>query len=327
MSKKLPLFLSILISGLSIIAGLTFRVEPASATQDSSFNPEDFSMTLSPSTQTLELKPNDTYDSSVSVSNSGKIPINFTVKTTPFQVQANDGEYSADFSSVNRYTELANWIKLDKTEYHIEPGETAEVKFHIEVPEKTVGGGQYAAIMMYTEDSADPDATVRTASQLAAILYGHVEGDEMKVEGTITEYGFPRLVAGGPLEISASAENTGNVDFVIRHSVSAKNFFTGEEYFGPSMVESDGTANSIHETVIMPGTTRTDIIIWENAPTIGLYRVEQTITILDETITEEKLVLFCPIWILVLIAVLVILLILWIIFSIIKRRRNRPQVL
>lgn len=334
MSKKLPLLLlSTIVAGLSIVAGLTLRVEPASATQptprssEADFNPEDFSITLSPSTQALELKPNDTYESSVNVINSGKIPIDFTVKTTPFQVEANDGEYSADFASVNRYTELANWVKFDQTEYHIEPGETAEVEFRIDVPEKTVGGGQYAAIMIYTEDSADPSATIRTASQLAAILYGHVEGDDMKIEGTITEHNFPRLISSGPLKITASAQNTGNVDFALRHTVTIRNFFTNEEYFGPSSTESDGASSSIHEVVVMPDTSRTDTIVWENTPNIGLYRVEQTITVLDQTITEEKLILFCPLWILILIAVLIILLVFWIILAIVKRRRSRPQVL
>lgn len=302
-----------------MIFGLSLLAQPTSA-----YNAEDFSIMLYPSSQTLALFPNTSVDGSVNIVNTGKIPIDFTVHATPFQVNSED--YSPDYELVNRYTALASWVQFAETDYHAEPGETVEVKFHIDVPEDAVGGGQYAAIMAYTEDSADPDATVKTASQIAAILYGRVGGADIKAEGEIVEQTIPGFLFNGPLEITETAYNTGNVDFTVYHAVTITDFFSGEEVMNADTTNSEGAIIGSNNSIVLPGTSRTDKIIWETTPKIGIYRVHQKILILEEEINTEQIVIFCPPWLILALAGLLFLLILWIILAVRHHRRKAPQV-
>ncbi len=302
-----------------MIFGLGSLAQPALA-----YNADDFSISLYPSTQTLALYPGDVRDGSINVVNTGKIPIDFSVHATPFQVNSDD--YTPDYELVNRYTALASWVQFAESAYHAEPGETVEVKFHIEVPADAVGGGQYAAIMVYTEDSADPNAMLRTASQLAAILYGRVAGEGMNPEGEIVEQTVPNFSLGGPLEITETAYNTGNVDFTVYHAVTIKDLFTGEEVLNSEMKDDRGNNIGAHESIVLPGTSRQDKITWEITPKIGIYQVTQKIIILEETIETNSIVIFCPLWLIFAIIGLVLLLILWIILAVRRHRKKQPQV-
>lgn len=304
---------------LTFIFGLGFIAQPALA-----FSPEDFSISLYPTSQTVELIPGEQRKGSVNIVNTGKTAFTFTVSAKPYQVIG--AGYDADFLTVNTYTSLATWITFDQDSYYAEPGATVEVKFRIDVPADAVGGGQYAAIMAYTEDGADPDASIQVASQVAAILYGRVSGPEMHPEGEIVDQQIPGFLLEGPLEISETAYNTGNVDFTVYHAVTITDFFTGEVIMTPETTDSNNQPLGSANSVVLPGTSRSNTIVWENTPKIGIVRIHQKILILDEEINTEQLVIFCPLWLILSVAGLLALLTLWIILAVRHRRRKQPQV-
>lgn len=304
---------------LTFIFGLSLSAQPTLA-----YNPEDFSISLYPTSQTVELIPGEQRTGSVSIVNTGKAPFSFSVSASPYQ--ATGEGYDADFSTVNTYTSLATWITFDQDSYSAEPGETIEAKFTIDVPADAVGGGQYAAIMAYTEDSADSNASIAVASQIAAILYGRVNGPEMHPEGEIVDQHIPGFLLGGPLEISETAYNTGNVDFTVYHAVTITDFFTGEEIINPETTDSEKRIIGSDNSVVLPGTSRSNTIVWENTPKIGVVRVQQKILILDEELNSEQIVIFCPLWLILSVAGLVALLALWIALIVRRHRRKQPQV-
>lgn len=310
MIKKLTLLLTL------ILTAAFGNITPASALESG-----DVVMSVTPSNQELELTPGQTFHGEVTVSNTGRLAFDFTAKLSPYYVK--DDSYDPDFEATGDRTLLSNWTTLDETKYHVEPGEKAAVEFTIKVPEDVPSGGQYAAIMLHNNgastDGSSSGSAINVSGQIAAILYGHVNGGELRQEATMTEHSFPRLVLGGPFAVSQTIENTGNVDFRVSQTLTITNFFSNREVVSKDSISSDGEVIGTNVYSVLPGTTRTGITTWRDAPKLGLFNVTWTISFLDQDYTFRHLVFICPIWLAVIVIVLLLALIIWLIFAIRKR--------
>lgn len=315
MLKKILKFISIF-SFVVTLSSAGHAILPASALEAG-----DIVVQIKPAEQTFDLVPGQSYLGSIMVENTGRLPFNFTVSAKPYQVKNED--YDPDFSTVTDYTKLQNWITFNQNEYHIEPGQSLEVIFEINVPEDVPGGGQYAAIIIETRDSVDPEAHVRIISQLAAILYGHVQGEE-HVGGVIVAHSLPRFLLGSPFSASVTVKDDGNTDFRVTHTLTVRDFFTNREVFSPEAVIEDGSRPGYASVFVLPGTSRRNILTWSGAPQLGVFKAVQTVSYLDKTETYEQLVIICPIWLAGLVVFFVVLMIIWIVMRIRKRRHNRP---
>ncbi len=315
MLKKILKFISIfsLVAALSSVGS---AVSPVSALEAG-----DVVVQINPAEQTFDLVPGASYLGNITVENTGRLGFNFTVSARPYQVKNED--YDPDFSTVTDYTKLQNWITFEKTDYYIEPGQSLEVVFNINVPSDVPGGGQYAAIVVETRDSVDPEAHVRIISQLAAILYGHVQGEE-HVGGVIVAHSLPGFLLGSPFAASVTVKDDGNTDFRVTHTLTVRDFFTNREVFTPDAVLEDGSRPGYANVFVLPGTTRRNILTWAGAPQLGVFKAVQTVSYLDKTETYEQLVIICPIWLAGLAIFFVVLMVLWIIMRIRKRKQNRP---
>lgn len=304
---------------LTLLLGLGIYAQPASALLDN-----DIALSVYPASQTIELYPGTEYRGKIEVANSGQKPFDFSVSAAPYSVDSES--YEPDFNSRGNYTQLFDWLTFTETNFHVEPGESAQVEFIVNVPEDAVGGGQYAAILANTEDSVDPNASVQIITQAAALLYGRVNGEAMNPEGEVVEQKIPSWIFEGPLEISEVTYNTGNVDFQVAHSVTITDFLSGDELFTPESEDSEGHIIGAQTQVIYPKTSRGNKIIWEGAPKLGVVKVHQKISFLDQEINTEQIVIFCPLWLILAVIGLIVLLILWIILIIHRRKRKQPQV-
>lgn len=311
MTRKLLLITILLFSSL-------FLAPPVSALEAG-----DVVMKVSPAEQELQLAPGLTVGGKVTVENIGRQPFTFNLEATPYQ--ALNEAYDPDFVTENSYTKLHNWITFPQTSYRLEPGESVEAPFVVTVPADVPGGGQYAAIMVETRDTIDEESTVRTIGHIASKLYAHVEGEE-HIGGVLVDHSMPSLLFGTSLAASATVKNDGNVDFRVAHELRIKDFFTGREVLSPETLAADGTTPGRANPVVLPGTTRTNRLVWNDAPQLGVYRVQQRISFLDQNYDFEHIVVFCPIWLVVLIAAFILVLIFYLVVRAAKRRRQRPQV-
>lgn len=315
MFRKATNLLFVFLGTIGFMLGL---VSPASALEVG-----DIVMQAMPAEQEIMLAPGLSEFGSIEVSNVGRLPLNFTVSTRPYQVLNSD--YDPDFTTENDYTKLSNWVTFRQTEYHLEPGESAMVQFRIDVPEDIPGGGQYAAVIIETRDSKDPNATMRTVSQIASLLYTHVDGEE-HIGGVIVSQKLPRFLLGSPFTSSVTVKNDGNVDFRIKHTLTIRDFFTNREVLSPESVNANGQTIGTVEPIVLPATSRTSDLTWEGAPQLGLFRAISHVSFLDQESTEERVVFICPIWLAGIVVFGVVLMILWLILRIRKRKQNRPQV-
>lgn len=312
MLKKLGLALAFILCALG-------GSHPASA-----LDSERLVVSLNPSEQEIELRPGEAYSSSVTIYNVGQIPFDFEVEAAPYHVSG-DG-YDPDFSSEDSYTELKNWITFPETKFSIEPDHAIEVKFQINVPKDIPGGGQYAAIIIRTDDVANESTPVQLAAQLASIIYGHVEGGERREEGELARHSLPSLMLSSEFKTTSIFKNTGNIDFRVTETITIRDLFTNREIISPTSTSEDGQVLGTVSSVVLPDTTRTVNMYWQDAPQLGFFRVTQTISYLDQERTIEKVVFICPIWLVALVGLFVLLVIVWIISRIRSRRQNQPQV-
>lgn len=314
MYKKVVLFLS------SLILSCLFLVAPVSALE-----PGDVVMSLKPSEQDVELSPGSSYRGSITVSNVGRLPFDVHASVVPYYVS--DDSYNPDFITESSYTKLHTWIQLDQDTYHLEPEGSVNIGFTINVPEDVAGGGQYAAIMLASDADDGSDSAMKVTSQLAALIYGHINGGQMRAEGELIGHTLPNFLFNSDFNISQTVKNSGNVDFKVTQKLTIVNFFSNREVIGPDSIGDDGQYLGYNVSTVLPGTSRTGILSWKDTPMLGLFRVTQEISFLDQEYTYSKLVLICPIWLIIIILAVLIALIVMLIIKIKKKLQPKAEVL
>lgn len=308
------MFKKLLLTVVSICLGLGFLTAPVAALEAG-----DIVMSVSPSEQDLELKPGSTHNGSVTVTNVGRLPFELKASVSPFRV-AND-DYTPDYTTDTSFTRLSNWIKLEKDTYHIEPGKKVDINFEVVVPEGVAGGGQYAAIMLQSDSGIKEDSAVNINARIAAVLYGHVNGGEVRTEGELVDHSLPSFMFNENFAVSQTVRNSGNTDFKVAQKLTVTNFFTNEDIIHPDSISEDGQTLGYSIYTVLPGTSRTGILNWHDAPKLGLFRVTQEISFLDKEYVFTQLVLICPTWLLVVVIAFIIVLI----FSLIIKIKNKHR--
>lgn len=303
---------------IGLVFGTCLTAAPVQALESG-----DIVMSINPSNQDLELTPGATYHGSIKVSNVGRLPFKVKASVRPFYIK--DNEYEPDFASESAYTKIYNWITLEKTEFSIEPSSSYELKFDVKVPKDVASGGQYAAIMLLSDSGEEEAAGVNVAAQLAAVLYGHVNGGSLRTEGELIDHSLPKLFSNSDFSVSQTIKNTGNVDFRVEQTMTVTEFFSNREVVNRDSVSSDGQLIGSNIAVVLPGTSRTGILTWTDAPKLGLFNVTQTIRFLDQDYTFSKLVFLCPLWLIVIVLALIIVLVIWLIMKIVKKRRQNNR--
>lgn len=309
-----------ILMGAFVLLAQHFLGVASSVPSATALEPGDVVMSINPSNQDLELRPGSTYEGVVKVSNVGKLSFTVHASVRPFYVKGDS--YEPDFASESAYTKLCNWVKLAETEFTIEPGKSHELKFSVQVPEDVASGGQYAAIMLLSDGGEKGGAGVNVSAQIAAILYGHVNGGELRAEGELVDHVLPQTFSS-KFSVSQTVKNTGNVDFRVEQTMTVTEFFSNREVVNKNSVSDDGQLIGSNVSVVLPDTSRTSILTWPDAPRLGLFNVVQAIRFLDQEYTFNKLVFLCPLWLMVIILAAIVTLITWIIFRIRKKHQRK----
>lgn len=310
MAKKLKYILGAFVAALSLGA-LTYAFN----TQDVAADQAPIHLQVSPVKQKISLTPGSSYSGTFKVQNVGSQPFDYSVSATPYSVT--NEQYNPDYTSVTAYSQMADWITFDKkTEKGtLQPNTTVDVKYYVNVPENAPAGGQYAALMAQTESGNAANATVAVVHRVGMILYAAVPG-ETRGDGEIVKNTVNSFYFNPPLTVTSLVKNTGNIEQTANYHVKIYPLFSNEAIFN-----TDDTEEGAYDRDVVPETSRFNSITWEQAPTIGLFSVEQTIEFAGKTSTVHKLVLICPLWLLFIIFALIFFIIFWLI----SRARDRKR--
>ena len=276
------------------------------------------SLTFGPTSQRISLKPGETYRSSVIVSNPAmsENDLKFQLYVAPYSV-AND-DYDPVFDKVGTYTQIVDWITLDKIEGTLKPNDSMEIGFTVKVPEDVPAGGQYAAIVAQDVTSFDgtnnSGVQISSISAVASVVVADVAG-QTREYGEVFENNMPTFVMSAPFVASAGVKNTGNVHTDAKSVLQVWPLFSDEEIY--TNEESDDNGK-----LVLPDTTRYFFNTWGDVPAIGIFRAKQTVTIFGETSVNEKIIVICPLWLLFIVIFLIALLLICFVTVIIKKVRK-----
>ena len=122
----------------------------------------------------LDLKPGETYRSSVVVWNKGQ-------KKTSFALYSVDATTSTDgafgVSKKGTVDDLGGWIDLDSSSITLLPGEKREIGFSVGVPENAVPGSHAAGLMVESDEDTSNNNGIHFVSRVGVRVYVVVEGE------------------------------------------------------------------------------------------------------------------------------------------------------
>lgn len=310
--KKIKLsrrLLSLFALPMALFAGISLFTQPAGAV-----DLPEYRLQISPSQADLgQLTPGSTYTGKFSVQNTGTKPYDFTAEVVPYSVS--DTDYDPLFDFPSDYTLLTEWTTFSSDTNTVQPNSSVDIEYTIKVPTNAPAGNQNAAIAVTMDVEASSGVT--TLQRVAFIMFSNVEGKVVK-EGAVVSNKVPGFVFSSPLKVTSVVRNDGNVYAPATYLLEVRNFFNNSLEYSNSTYR-DGK-EVIPNFAIFPETSRYTEVTWDDAPSIGIFKVKSVVKIFDKDSTIEKTVIICPLWLIVVIAIFLGLVIFWIVTRIMKRR-------
>jgi hypothetical protein len=279
-----------------VVAAVGISRVPVSAEDSTDSTKPAGSMTLSPVRGKEKLEPGKRYSGSFTISNTGTMPFDFRVYVKPFAI----GVDCVDrYEESNDFNMMTRWVNFDQNNYYgIQPDQVQTVNFHIDVPKDAPAGGQYVVIFAEQGDF-DPNsgAAIGVNKRIGYKFYADLGGTNVTA-GKVESVNQKGLFWNPPIVSSSHVRNTGNIDFVEKHTITITGL-NGEEVYTKSQ-----------ELTVLPDTCRKIEHKWDGTPSFGIFWVENRIEFLDkEQFSEKRLVIVLPIYIVVIFGIMIALLI------------------
>ena len=299
---------------LGVVFGFIFVGAPAFAEEGTTV-----SVGVSPSSQEINLEAGKETEGSFRIINpmTSDEKIDYVVRVVPYTVI--NSSYDADFDATSDFTEISNWIFLPKDSGTLNPGESIDCPFVVKVPKNAPAGGQYAAIVVEIpndDKQEEKGVSLSTRARLATLIYASVAGETYR-DGAILLNHIPTYILNSPLSATSLVENTGNVHQTVTYTLQVFPLFSDEEVFTNEEKPKKAT--------VIPGTKLQNEIFWEESPTLGVFRVRQTINFNGKESIEEGIVFLCPKWFFMAVLIFALLCIFWIVYRIIVRRKIQKR--
>ena len=246
------------------------------------------------------LLPDNSYTQSIEIKNTSDQAISLNLSLIPTDIATLPSERS----------QITEWISFVATDnpLNISPQGSATIKLRAKIPTDALGGGQYSALLISI------DAGTNLSIPISAII----SGDDLSYNSSVAKRDLSPWFFKNPITASTTIENQGNVDFDSTAEFTVKNPFTGETLY-----------SSTTTTPILPGASQTISQSWDSAPSFALLSLSQSVTYYDSTGQAfssqfSRLVVVCPLWLLIVVAVGILIIIVAIIF-IVRHRRKKAQ--
>ncbi len=276
--------------------------------------------TVTPMSYNLSLDSGEVYEGTLTIANPANASqdFNYKVEISPYAVIGED--YTADFSDDSSRTQIVDWIKIDEPTGVLKPNETKEVKFTVTVPELAPAGGQYAALLVSSnnKNNASQGVSVNNVFEMASIIYANIGGETVR-KGEVLDNVIPGFVTTSPITVSATLTNEGNVHEIARIGLEVKSLFSSQPLY-----PQPGDSGVINE-VIMPETSRYVTRDITGISPLGVYEVTQTISYLGQSYQTSQTVISCPIWFMALSIITIIAIVLAIVTRV-KRHHLKRKV-
>ena len=272
-----------------------------------------YKVAYSPIRQEKILVPGTTEDLTLTLSTPSDATedAEYELEVRPFSVDDNNQTH---LEAKGNYSEIVDWVEIpeDVAKGTLKPNETKHINATITVPKNAPAGGQYFTIVIKTRDT-DSSTGLRHIYEMTHVVYAEVAGETIR-QGEIESLDVPSFLFSGKITGSATVRNLGNIHSTVKHTLKVFPLFGDEEFF-------TNEENPQDNNIVMPETSRFSSITWDGTPSIGIFRVHYIVEFEGVKNEVEKIVIVCPIWLLVIIlAILAIL-----IFRIVTHKSHRKS--
>ena len=270
------------------------------------------SITLSPAVSRPTVNAGEQISGKLTIINDGQTDYQFLTYARPYSVSSEN--YDPNYTVVNERTEAYQWVQFSKTEAQLTAGGNIEIPYTVNVPQNASPGGHYAVLFAETQPPKAEGSQVVRKKRVGSLLYITVNGD-YKQSGILANWSSVFWQPKKPLQADLKIKNDGNIHFQVDSTVNFKNVF------GKTRMQ----LNQQH--LVLPGTTRKLPITWENAPYIGIYRIDGSIKFLDkQEALPSKWVLILPVPVLVIIGVILVLVLTLKVLKLKKKNKTKKSV-
>ena len=104
-------------------------------------------LAVAPHTFEFEVSRGEILENKIKVLNQSELAIPMATRISDFTAAEETGQMIFDEASQDPSFASRFWIKIENPNFILDPGETEEVKFSIEVPENAEPGGKYAVVL------------------------------------------------------------------------------------------------------------------------------------------------------------------------------------
>jgi len=216
-------------------------------------------VSISPLTFELTANPGDNLTNTVKVYNPTDGIISIKMESEDFKTVGETGEVIVAPEEEITYS-LKRWVKIEPTEFTLEPREQKFVDFEISVPENAEPGGKYGSILASTTGMIGAGITgTAVAQKVGALLLLTVAGP-VQENLAIKEFTTPSFLEYGPVPFLMRFENTGTVH------VRPRGFVTITNWWGKKVADVE-----FPQLNVIPGAIRKIDTSWQNKWLLGKY--------------------------------------------------------
>ena len=172
------------------------------------------------------------------------------------------------------------FVSVDKSSFHLEPGDSEDLTATVQVPQDVDDGGRYAVINIATKPTVSTGIGMITAVNVPVFLT--VKGTQLIQTGKITGVSTSDAASGKPINILTNFQNTGNHHFKVQGQIIVK----------------DGKGKTVATipilpttSSIIPGMTRQLVttLSGTKAPlAVGTYTIDSQVTLADGTLLDKS---------------------------------------
>lgn len=174
---------------------------------------QERTLTISPLIVEESLDPGQGISGVFKVRNDSPSKVTVSISLKDFLPKGEKGQQIFLSPEENDTTwSLADWICITTPSFNLEPKETREVNYTVQVPENAEPGGHYAAIFAEAKGEKPEEGTVVLArAKLGCLLLVTARGDIIE-RGNIEEFSTSKnIYSAPPVDFAVRFKNTGTV--------------------------------------------------------------------------------------------------------------------
>lgn len=259
---------------------------------------------ISPVSQRFDVKAGSSASNKITVINDGTTDITFLVYSRPYSLQ--NEQYDPNFERITPNTDVYQWIRFAQTSYTLAAGDRIDIPYTIQVPATAAPGGHYGVVFAETQPTADSGGSVVRKKRVGSLILANVDGALIN-KGQVVSTNVTFWQNTPPLVVASRVQNTGNTDFQTTALLTVTDLFGSVKY------------RATQDFTVYPGTIRSVSTSWKDVPWFGLFKAQQTMTVLGKTTSETRYVLMAPRWLPI---TLLVAIIIGVGYEILRRKRR-----